>query len=439
MKQSTKIQTPSSSPRFVVVLNDYCYVDGGASRLAIGEAVLLAESGVRVIFLGAIGPVCPTLRDAPLEVICLDQLELIDVATNPSVALQGLWNLAAYRRTTKLLREMDPSQTIVHLHSFCKALSSSPVRAANEMGFPVVCTLHDFFIACPNGAFFDYNERKPCLRRALSMDCITTNCDRRHYAHKLYRVARSVVQSGPGKLPAGVTHYITQSRRSKTTIAPYLPKGAQCHPLPPLIEVPHAPPVDVASNSAFVAVGRLDPGKGVEVLLQAARRGKMRLTLIGDGDRQLRAEAEAVEGCRVTGWLTPQQVDDELSHARCLVFPSLWYETYGLVVDEAAARGIPSVVSDISAASERVEHGKTGWVARAGDVDDLMRCLHLTHHDDNLRAAGIAAYDHFWARHPTRADHAAGLMKAYDAILANRLSSGSSLMGGQSTWHDVKI
>ena len=425
------LREESSSPCFVVVLNDYCYVNGGASRLAIGEAVILAESGVRVIFLGAIGPVCPTLQNAPLDVICLDQLELMDVAKNPSVALQGLWNLAAYRRTKKLLREMDPSRTIVHLHSFCKALSSSPVRAASEMGFRVVCTLHDFFIACPNGVFFDYNERKPCLRRALSMDCITTNCDRRHYAHKLYRVARSAVQRGPGTLPAGVMDYITQSRRSEAIIAPYLPKGARCHPLPPLIEVPHAPPVDVASNSTLVAVGRLDPGKGIEVLIEAAKRTKMRVTLIGDGDWQLRAEAEAVEGCRVTGWLTPQQVLEELSHARCLVFPSLWYETYGLVVDEATARGIPCIVSDISAASERVEDGKTGWVMRAGDVEDLMRCLNLTSDNDTLRAVSIAAYNHFWARHPTRANHAVVLMKTYAAILANCLASGSHLMADQ--------
>ena len=410
----------SSSPSFVVVLNDYCHIDGGASRLAIGEAVVLAEGGMRVIFFGAVGPVCPALQNAPLEVIFLDQLELSDVAKNPSVALQGLWNLAAYRRTKTLLREMDPSRTIVHLHSYCKALSSSPVRAANEMGFRVVCTVHDYFAACPNGAFFDYNERKPCLRRGLSMGCITTNCDRRHYAHKVYRLARSAVQRGPGKMPAGVMDYITQSRRSEAIIAPYLPKGARCHPLPPLIEVPHAPPVDVASNTTLVAVGRLDPGKGIEVLIEAAKRSKMRLTLIGDGDCQLRAGAEAVEGCRVTGWLTPEQILEEMGRARCLVFPSLYYETYGLVVDEAAARGIPCIVSDISAASERVEDGKTGWVMRAGDVDDLMRCLHLTNDNDTLRAVSNAAYNHFWARHPTRGNHAIALMKTYDTILANR-------------------
>lgn len=205
----------------------------------------------------------------------------------------------------------------------------------------------------------------------------------------------------------------------------YLPKGARYHPLRNLIEVPYAPPVDVASNSTVVAVGRLDPGKGIEVLLEAVRRSEVRLTLIGDGERWLRVEAEAVKGCRVTGWLTPEQVIEELNHARCLVFPSLWYETYGLVVDEAAARGVPSIVSDISAASERVKAGETGWVVWAGDVDDLTRHLNLTRDNEKLGKMGVAAYDHFWERPPTRDNHVAGLVKIYDTILATNLTEAS--------------
>ncbi len=63
---------------------------------------------------------------------------------------------------------------------------------------------------------------------------------------------------------------------------------------------------------------------------------------IGDGPLR---PIEAT-GARVTGWLSAEDVQRELEHARCLVFPSLWYETYGLVVNEAAARGIPAIVSD---------------------------------------------------------------------------------------------
>src|SRR5579859_6153181 len=91
----------------IVVLNDYCHIQGGASRIAVDEAVSLAEAGIRVIFFGAAGPVCRELQDAKLEVILLGQPELIQAAKNPGVIMQGLWNLAAYRRMNILLDSLD--------------------------------------------------------------------------------------------------------------------------------------------------------------------------------------------------------------------------------------------------------------------------------------------------------------------------------------------
>ena len=399
----------------IVVLNDYCHIQGGASRIAIDEAVGLSQAGVRVIFFGAVGPVCQELQDANLEVISLEQPELMNAAKNPGVMIQGLWNLAASRRMDALLDKLDPRFTVVHLHGYTKALTTSPVRAAAKRGFPVVCTLHDFFIACPNGAFFDYTQSKPCERRGLSMDCIRTNCDKRHYAHKLYRVARSVMQEYAGMLPDGVRDYITLSHHSAELLKPYLPANARYHALENLIEVIKAPPVRVAANEAVVAVGRLDIEKGIEVLLKASAIANVPLILVGDGP--LRPLAEAQENCRVTGWVSPETVMKELDKARCLVFPSLWYEAYGLVVAEAAARGVPAIVSTISAASERVTDGIHGWHVQPGDVEDLVRCLRLTKSNETLQPMGQAAYDRFWAAPPTRANHIAGLLSIYDSIL----------------------
>lgn len=400
----------------VIVLNDYCHIQGGASRIAIDEAVSLAESGVRVIFFGATEPVCRELRDANLEVISLGQPELILASQNPGVMIQGLWNLTAYRRMADLLDGLDPNFTIVHLHGYTKALTASPVRAAVKRGFRVLCTLHDFFVGCPNGAFFDYVESKPCLRRGLSLDCITTNCDKRHYAHKLYRVARSAVQRSVGLLPGGVRDYITLSHRSAELLRPYLPENACYHPLENLIEVAPKPPVDVGANQSVVAVGRLDVEKGIEVLLKAVAIAGVKLTLVGDGP--LRSLAEAQENCHVTGWVKPESVLMELDKARCLIFPSLWYEAYGLVVAEAAARGVPAVVSTISAAAERVEDGVHGWHVQPGDINDLTRCLMLTKDNAKVHSMGHAAYDRFWAAPPTRVTHIAGLLAIYQTLLA---------------------
>lgn len=400
----------------VIVLNDYCHINGGASRIAIDEAVGLAHSGLRVIFFGACGPICDELRNAPLEVVCLGQRELIEAGRDPRVMLQGLWNVKAGRAMAKILSTLDPAHTVIHLHGYTKALTTSPVRAASKRGFRVLCTLHDFFSACPNGALFDYRESRVCERVCLSMDCVTAQCDKRHYAHKLYRVVRSVIQRSFGRLPGGVKDYITLSRRSAELLAPYLPKDAHYHALENLIETSKRPPVDVSANPALVAVGRLDVEKGIEPLLAAIRKTGLPLTLIGDGP--LRAEAEATPGCRVTGWLTPAGVQAELEKARCLIFPSIWYEAYGLVVSEAASRGIPTVASDISAAAERITHGVEGWHVKAGDVDDLAARLMQLADDETVKAAGQAAYHRFWASPPTREYHMQGLIAIYRLMLA---------------------
>ncbi len=404
------------SPRTVIVLNDYCYIQGGASRVAVDEAVALSESGLDVIFLGACGPICPELQQAHLRVVCLNQPELVSVGKNPGVALQGLWNLPAYRAMKEILAPLDPATTVVHLHGYTKSLTTSPVRAAVKAGFRVVCTLHDFFAACPNGGFFDYAKGHFCPKRALSLDCISTNCDKRSYAQKLYRVARSVMQRMAGELPRGVMDYITLSKRSVEILRSYLPPEARYYPLENITELAQTPAVDVAANQSLVYVGRLDPEKGIEVLVEAVRRSGVSLVMVGDGP--LRHLADGMPNVRITGWLSPEQVFAQLASARALVFPSLWYETYGLVVSEAAARGVPAIVSEISAASERVTHGVDGWQVRTGDAEDLARALAHTQDDAAIRAAGQAAYDKFWAAPPTRDAHNRGLIDIYHRVLA---------------------
>ncbi len=400
----------------VIILNDYCHINGGASKVAIDEAAGLAEAGTEVIFIGACGPICPELQNAKLKVICLGQTELINAGKNPLVMLQGLWNFKAAREMRKLLGTLDKQNTIVHLHGYTKALTTSPVRVANSLGFKVVCTLHDFFTACPNGALFDYVKCKPCPKVAMSWDCIKTQCDKRHYFHKIFRVVRTFIQKKFGGLPSDVRDYITLSKQSEALLRPYLPKDAHYHSLENPIDIPPSAPVNVATNRDVVAVGRLDAEKGIEILLEAAKKAGVSLALVGDGP--LRGLAESYDNCRVTGWVTPAQVIEELAKARALVFPSLWYETYGLVVSEAAARGVPAIASDISAAAERIEDGKNGWHMRSGDIEDLARCLRLTQDDGIITKAGAAAYSAFWAAPPVRAMHIEKLKIIYNRIIS---------------------
>jgi glycosyltransferase involved in cell wall biosynthesis len=401
----------------VVILNDFCHAQGGASRVAIDEAIALRDLGLQVTFLGANGPVCRELLDGDVSVICLDQPELADASQRPRAALTAIWNQSAYRAMRALLETHDRGRTIVHLHGYTKALSTSPVVAARRAGFATICTLHDFFAACPNGAFFNYRSQEPCTLRALSPACLVTGCDKRHPVHKAYRVLRGAVQRHIARFPACVSHYITLSRRSAAVMRPYLPPDARLYPLTNIIDVKRAPPVDPGANETLMVVGRLDDEKGIVLAALAANFSRLPIVFVGDGPRRALIEAT---GARVTGWLSAADVQRELATARCLVFPSLWYETFGLVVTEAAARGVPAIVSDISAPADRVIDGHGGWVFRSGDFNDLMRRLEITRDDSAVRAAGAAAYQAYWARPEDPRGHAEELLSIYAEVLASR-------------------
>jgi glycosyltransferase involved in cell wall biosynthesis len=398
-----------------VFLNDHCFVQGGASRIAVDEAVALAERGVDVTFLGATGPVGPELAASRVRTICLEQPELTNVAVKPEVVLQGLWNATASRRTRAILTGLDRSRTIVHLHGYTKSLTTSPLRAAVQAGFPILATLHDYFSICPTGNLYDYVKEAPCHIRPLSVQCIVTNCDKRRYSHKLYRAARGALQRWPGLMPSGVQHFIGLSERSVELMRPYLPSTACIYPLRNIIDLRAAAPVDIQSDGALVFVGRLDPEKGIHLLLDAADRVGASLVFVGDGP--LRAAVESSGRHRVTGWQTSSQVQAELGRARCLVFPSQWYETFGLVVCEAAARGVPAIVSDVTAAAERMRDGITGLAFRSGDAAALAQCLVAANDTERLRLMGRNAYEEFWSAPPNRENHVNQLLEIYGKVL----------------------
>jgi glycosyltransferase involved in cell wall biosynthesis len=411
------------SVRSVVVLNDFCHVQGGASRVAIDEAVALRKSGLDVTFLGAVGPVCEALDDAGVRTICLGQPELARVARHPLVAFRTLWNRAACRALQSLVPTLDRRQSIVHLHGYTKALTAAPALIASRARLPVICTLHDFFAACPNGAFFDYRRQEPCQLRALSMSCAFTACDKRHPVHKAYRVVRGISQRRIARFPESVRDYITLSAQSAALLRPYLPGDARFHSLANIIDIQRAPRVDVGANRTLLVVGRLDAEKGVLLAAEAARRAGLPIVFAGDGP--LRSDIEAT-GARVTGWLTPDGVRHEMEQARCLIFPSLWYETFGLVVTEAAARGVPAIVSDIAAPAERIADRSSGWVFRGGDLDSLIRCIRFTSDTNAVRAVGTAAYNEYWAKPSDPRRHTAELTAIYDAVAADHARNGDT-------------
>lgn len=402
----------------IIIINDHASVTGGEAQVAIGSAVGLAQRGVPVIYFSAVKPVAPALKENGVEVICLGQH---DIASNPDrikAVLGGIWNRDAAREMEAILRRSSPQDTIIHVHGWTKALSSSVLRAAIRRGYRVVITLHAYFVACPNGGFFNYQHNTICQLKALSPACVFENCDKQSYAHKVWRVLRQFIQRRLGKIPGKISHFITLSDLSEQVLAPYLPPGAIRYRLQNPIRAEQRPPVQVASNTQFGYIGRLSPEKGVDLFARAVLELAVDAVCIGGGPEKDRLE-RAYPSLYYPGWLASDQLDQSKSQIRCLVFPSVCYETAGMVVQEAQALGVPAIVSDQTAAVDFIEDGITGLLYKSGNLGDLKKKIKRCQQDNDLVARmGREAYRRFWADPPIVDAHLEGLLEIYGRILS---------------------
>ncbi|TFL16377.1 glycosyltransferase family 4 protein [Jannaschia formosa] len=111
-------------------------------------------------------------------------------------------------------------------------------------------------------------------------------------------------------------------------------------------------------------VGRLDPQKGYDVLLDAmslAARPDLRLHLVGGSVRGDGANLVLPPGARLAGWVPSDQIDSWYRSADALVVPSRW-EGLPLVIPEALRNGTPVLCSDRSGMPALVTPGETGAV-----------------------------------------------------------------------------
>jgi glycosyltransferase involved in cell wall biosynthesis len=141
----------------------------------------------------------------------------------------------------------------------------------------------------------------------------------------------------------------------------------------------------------FVFVGATTPVKGLDLLLAAFARTRAeapaaRLLLIGPSGKG--APIPGGEGVTVLGSLPQPELAARLSAADCLVLPSR-NESFGMVVPEALAAGLPVLVSDRVGAKDLVSEGRTGWVVPGGDVAALSeRMAWCARHPETVHAMG---------------------------------------------------
>lgn len=361
-------------PKTVIIAYDFAHINGGQAKVAIESALLLAAAGVNVVYFAAVGPVDERLAQQGIRVVLLEQQDILTEPSRIKAAARGIWNIPAQRALSELCAEYDPANTVLHCHGYAKALSPAIGTLLTGNQLPCVYTMHEYFLACPNGGFYDFQKHEICRKKALGMACLSTNCDVRHPAHKAWRVVRQLATRHVGKMPSGLKHVIYISETQRRVMAPYLNKDTRLHHVPNPMSFPDSRKPVQPDGDMFVFVGRMSPEKGATVFAEAAKMLGVKAVFVGDGPEADKVRSIYPEAT-ITGWATPDEVKSWIARARALVFPSLWYETFGLVACEALAQAIPVVCGAWNASSEMVRDGVNGVIYTDPTAQALAKAM----------------------------------------------------------------
>lgn len=404
----------------IVIINDSSVAKGGATGLALASALAFRRRGLSVTLLTGDQGANEELAEAGVEVVALGQDRLMSSPMH-QVFFSALYNRAAKEMVSGWIAANDAPGTVYHLHGWAQILSPSVFHALKPVADRLLLSAHDFFLVCPNGAYAFLGSGAVCSLTPMSMACIGSNCDRRSYAHKLWRVARQAVRQSVFDLKrhAPPVLAIHESMRA------YLVRGGMPdaaiktlpNPVRPFLSE-RAPAED---NREFLFIGRLEDGKGPDLAAAAAQRAGVPLRIIGDGPMRAMLERDYPNAI-FSGRKSWEEIGPLARQARALVMPSRYPEPYGLVAAEALWSGLPVIAAETAFLAPDIVAAGAGFACDPRD-EQAMAAAMLRLMDDGLaRDMSVHAFENTRRIGLSPEAWIEGLLQAYQDRLGRHLA-----------------
>lgn len=395
----------------IALLHNYYQHRGGEDTVFEAEARLLEERGHRVIRYAVHND---------------------DVSRYSSLQLARLtvWNPDSYKELKAMFLREKPD--VVHCHNTLPLISPSAYFAANDTGIPVVQTLHNYRLLCPNALFFrEGRVCEDCLGKTFALPAIRHKCYRGSLPASAVVAGTTALHHWWGTWDKRIQTYIALTEFAR---AKFIEGGL---PAEKIVVKPNFVELDAGFVSAektetyALYVGRLSEEKGIMAVLEAWRVLQKRgdttpLHIIGDGPLEEAAQTfthtHQLSLVKFLGRKLFSEALEAMKTARMVVFPSLLYETFGKTMIEAFSGGTPVIASQLGALQEVVEHGRTGLHIPVGNVEALANAVETINRlpSEQYAAMRLAARKEYERRYTAEAN-----MQALEQIYAQCIDASA--------------
>jgi glycosyltransferase involved in cell wall biosynthesis len=359
-------------------VDKYYFIKGGAERYFFEFADVLEKKGHEIIpFSMSHSENFSTAYSKYFvsEIEYNGKSSLKKLLNAPSSLFRMIYSLEAKKQLTNLIEETKPD--IAHLHMIDHQISPSILHVLKKYDIPVMQTVHQYKLVCPNYRF--YNARK---------NMICEKCLDRKYYHPIFEKCHKNSSITGAMLALEMTIHkkmkiyennIDLFHVPSTFMGEKLIQGGidpekifQKFYTINLDEFPYQKDFE----NYFVYFGRLSEEKGILTLLKAMKGiSGTKLLILGSGPEEDRLKKYADENnlndVEFLGYKGKEDINEIIGKAKFVVVPSEWYDNSPLVIYESFALGTPVIGANLGGIPELVNHEINGLIFEAGNVEDL--------------------------------------------------------------------
>lgn len=280
----------------------------------------------------------------------------------------GIYSWSSRKTIRRILRHHKPD--VAFVHNTFPLISPSVFAECRQAGVPVVMSVNNYRLICPNGLFLTKGHICEKCAGGKEYWCVLHNCESSIFKSIGY-ATRNAIARRLRLFADNIAIYapMTEFQRQKLI--------AEGFPASRIVVIPNMTwnanaSEDHELGSYVLHVGRVSQEKGVSSLFAAARKfPNISFKVTGDYKRMQHLLAEAPSNLDLLGYVDEQRLNELYVHSRFVVMCSICYEGFPTVLLEAMLYSKPVVCSRIGGLPEIVDDQVTGLLFEPGNIEDL--------------------------------------------------------------------
>ena len=308
------------------------------------------------------------------------------------------------------------------------------------MNVPVIQTIHNFRFLCPNGSFFcDGKVCEKCYEKNSFKDAIKNNCYRNSKIQTLVLVSMLKFHRCIGTYKKISYIFLTDFNRRKFDKLIDI-NSDQVFIKPNFVK--EVKTIDYKEDKVFVYASRLEENKGLKLLIKYWKNlsEDYVLHIYGDGPLKEYVEGNTAANIIYMGFMGQDEIFKDLSGAMAMVFPSIWYEGFPMIIAESMALGCPVLSSNIGNVGDIVYSSGGGVVFNPYNQDSFNAAIKdIELNNMTYREAARTCYKSILNKYENLANlediyEKGGGIDDYTFIYAGRLDTGKGIFELIKLW-----